>query len=151
MEPQRRKPTGREKDEAAFKLLEKLQEQLQSSDASSRRRAAFNLSWLQEDGLEVLRGALFGSFSVTTKNAAAYGLRKMRGRMKKMAVDVLKQGLKSRDGPAREVSRNALQLLGEEVPGRPPSRGQPARGLRIKEIAKRGRPRRQIDMRRTRR
>lgn len=150
MEPERRKPTGREKDEAAVKLLEKLQEQLQSSDASSRRRAAYNLSWLQEDGLEILREALFGDLAVTTKNAAAYGLRKMRGRMKKMAVGVLKQGLKGRDGPTREVSRNALQLLGEEVPGKPAPRGQTARGLRIKEIARKGRPRRQMDMRRTR-
>jgi HEAT repeat protein len=151
MEPERRKPTGREKDEAAVKLLEKLREQLQSSDASSRRRAAFNLSWLQEDGLEILRGALFGSFPVTTKNAAAYGLRKMRGRMKKMAVDVLKQGLKSRDALAREVSRSALQLLGEEVPGKPAPRRQTAKGLRIREITRKGGPRRQIDIRRTRR
>jgi HEAT repeat protein len=150
MEPERRKPTGREKDEAAIKLLEKLQEQLESADASNRRRAAFNLSWLQEDGLEILRDALFGNFAVTTKNAAAYGLRKMRGRMKKMAVDILKQGLKSRDRLTREVSRNALQLLGEEVPGKPASRGQTAKGLRIKEIARKGRPRRQVNMRRTR-
>lgn len=150
MEPQRRKPTGREKDEAAIKLLEKLQEQLQSSDASSRRRAAFNLSWLQEDGLEILRDALIGNLPVTTKNAASYGLRKMRGRMKKIAVDVLKQGLKSHDRLTREVSRNALQLLGEEVPGRPASGKHAAKGLRIKEIAKRGRPRRQVDMRRAR-
>ena len=150
MEPERRKPTGREKDEAAIKLLEKLQEQLQSSDASSRRRAAFNLSWLQEDGLEILRDALLGDLPVTTKNAASYGLRKMRGRMKKVAVDVLKQGLKSHDRMTREVSRSALQILGEEVPGKPAPRRPAARGLRIREIAQKGRPRRQVDIRRTR-
>lgn len=150
MEPQRRKPTGREKDEAAIKLLEKLQEQLQSSDASSRRRAAFNLSWLQEDGLEILRDALLGNLPVTTKNAASYGLRKMRGRMKKIAVDVLKDGMNSRDRMTREVSRSALQLLGEQVPGKPAPRKPTAKGLRIREIIRKGRPRRQMDMRRTR-
>lgn len=134
MESERRKLSGREKDEAAIKLLEKLQDQLHSSDASSRRRAAFNLSWLQEDGLEVLKSALFGTAPVTTKNAAAYGLRKMRGRMKKMALDILKQGLKHRESSTREVSRHALRLLGEDVPAAPGSRRKPGKGTRIKEI-----------------
>ncbi|UCC98022.1 MAG: hypothetical protein JSW66_19505 [Phycisphaerales bacterium] len=150
MESERRKRTGREKDEAAVKLLEKLQEQLQSSDASSRRRAAFNLSWLQEDGLEILRDALFGELHVTTKNAAAYGLRKMRGRMKKMALEVLKQGLKRRDRSAREVCTNALRLLGEAVPQRASSQGRTVKSLRIKDIAKRGRPRGRVGVRRAR-
>jgi hypothetical protein len=79
MESERRKPSGREKDEAAVRLLEKLQDQLRSPDASNRRRAAFNLSWMQEDGLEILKAALYNAVPVTTKNAAAYGLRKMRG------------------------------------------------------------------------
>lgn len=134
MESERRKFSGREKDEAAIRLLEKLRDQLHSSDASNRRRAAFNLSWLQEDGLEVLRDALFGNVPVTTKNAAAYGLRKMRGRMKKMAVDILKQGLKRREGSTREVCRHALGLLGEETPAAPASQRRASRGLRIKEI-----------------
>ena len=99
MESETKKTTGREKDEAAVKLLEKLRDQLHSSDASNRRRAAFNLSWLQEDGLEILKDALFGSDPVTTKNAAAYGLRKMRGRMKKMALDVLARSYASKTGP----------------------------------------------------
>lgn len=141
MESERRKLSGREKDEAAVKLLEKLQDQLHSSDASSRRRAAFNLSWLQEDGLEILKGALFGSVPVTTKNAAAYGLRKMRGRMKKIALDILKQGLKHRDNSTREVCRHALKLLGEEVPAPSNSRRQAVKGLRIKEISRNKRPR----------
>jgi len=150
MESEKRKSSGREKDEAAVKLLEKLQEQLQSSDASSRRRAAFNLSWLQEDGLEILRDALFGDSPITTKNAASYGLRKMRGRMKKMAVGILKEGLKQRDGPTREVCRSALELLGEQVPRKSASQRQPAKGLRIREIVRKGRPRGQVGMRRAR-
>ena len=62
MESEKRILTGREKDEAAIKLLEKLKEQLRSSDASNRRRAAFNLSWMQEDGLEILKCVLYGNF-----------------------------------------------------------------------------------------
>jgi hypothetical protein len=111
MESEKRILTGREKDEASIRLLEKLQEQLRSSDASNRRRAAFNLSWMQEDGLEILKEALIGSDLITTKNAAAYGLRKMRGRMKKMALEVLNQGLKHRDSSTRQVCSSALQLL----------------------------------------
>jgi hypothetical protein len=147
MESERKELSGREKEEAAIKLLEKLRGQLHSSDASNRRRAAFNLSWMQEDGLEILKGALFGDFSVTTKNAAAYGLRKMRGRMKKMALEVLKQGLKRRDSSTREVCTNALQLLGQEVPEGSASRGQAGKKSRIKEIPKKSRPRLKIDTR----
>ena len=151
MESERRKLSGREKDEAAVKLLEKLQEQLHSSDASNRRRAAFNLSWLQEDGLEILQGALFGSAHITTKNAAAYGLRKMRGRMKKIALDILKQGLKHRDKSTREVSRHALKLLGEKVPmPLNNSRRQTVKGSRIREIQRKSRPRGPVGTRRLR-
>ena len=74
------------KDEASIKLLEKLKRQLHSSNASIRRRAAFNLSWMQEDGLEILKDILLGDFSVTAQNASAYGLRKMQGRMREEVV-----------------------------------------------------------------
>ena len=148
MESEKRILTGREKDEAAIRLLEKLQEQLRSSDASNRRRAAFNLSWMQEDGLEILKGALFGNDSVTTKNAAAYGLRKMRGRMKKMALEVLDQGLKHRDSTTREVSRNALQLLGRKVPGASALQKPAAKRTRIKEISHERKSRSRMDTRR---
>ena len=63
MESEKQTLTGREKDEAAIKLLKKLKEQLSSSDASNRRKAAFNLSWMQEDGLEILKEALTGNSS----------------------------------------------------------------------------------------
>jgi hypothetical protein len=148
MESEKRILTGREKDEAAIRLLEKLQEQLRSSDASNRRRAAFNLSWMQEDGLEILKGALFGNDNVTTKNAAAYGLRKMRGRMKKIALEVLNQGLKHRDSTTREVSRNALQLLGRKVPGASAPQKPVAKRTRIREISHERKPRSRMDTRR---
>jgi len=106
---------------------------------------------MQEDGLEILKGALFGSLPVTTKNAAAYGLRKMRGRMKKMALEVLTQGLKHREGSTRDVCRNALQLLGQETPEESIPRRGAAKGLRIKEVPKKkSGPRREIGVRRTR-
>jgi len=147
MESEIRKRSGREKDKASIKLLEKLRGQLYSSNASNRRRAGFNLSWMQEDGLEVLRDALFGDFPTTTKNAAAYGLRKMHGRMKKMALDVFKQGLKHRDSSTREVCRNALSLLGQKIPEKSFSKEPAAGNLRIREILKKSRPREKISMR----
>jgi len=150
MQSEIRRQSGREKDEAAVKLLEKLQDQLHSSDASVRRRAAFNLSWMQEDGLEILKGALYGNFHATTKNAAAYGLRKMRGRMKKVALEVLNQGLKRRDKSTREICRNALKLLGQKMPEGSEQRERSSRKSRIKEISRKTRPRRIIDTRRTR-
>ena len=150
MQSEIRRQSDQEKDEAAVKLLEKLQDQLNSSDASIRRRAAFNLSWMQEDGLEILKGALNGNFPTTTKNAASYGLRKMRGRMKKIALDVLNQGLKRRDRSTREICRNALKLLGQKVPEASEPRGQSSRKSRIKEIQRKTRPRRIIDTRRIR-
>jgi hypothetical protein len=134
MKSERRKPSGREKDEASIRLLEKLREQLYSFNPSVRRQAAFHLSWMQEDGLEILKDALFGDFSATAKNAAAYGLRKMRGRMKKMSLEVLEQGLRQRDSAAREVCRRALLLMGEI---QEPTAGK----LEIKEITRKGRPR----------
>jgi hypothetical protein len=150
MESERRKLTGREKDEASIKLLEKLQEQLQSCDASNRRKAAFNLSWLQEDGMEVLRDTLFGEMHVTAKNAAAYGLRKMRGRMRKMALEILAEGLKRRDRATREVCTNALRLLGKGVPAKVSPQGRTVRSLQIKDVPRKGRPRGRVDMRRAR-
>jgi hypothetical protein len=148
MESEKRILTGREKDEAAIRLLGKLKEQLRSSDASNRRRAAFNLSWMQEDGLEILKEALTGSDHVTTKNAAAYGLRKMHGRMKKMALEVLNDGLKHRDSSTRQVSRSALQLLGQKVPAGSVTQKPLARKSRIREISNESRPRLRIDARR---
>jgi len=137
-----------QKQEAAIRLLRKLGEQLQSADASTRRRAAYNLSWMQEDGLQILKGVLFGNFQVTAKNASAYGLRKMRGRMKKPALEVLDQGLKHRDRSTKQVCRNALQLLGREASGGTAPKRHAGKKTRIKEISHESRPRLKTDSRR---
>jgi hypothetical protein len=152
MELEKRELSGREKDEASIKLLRKLQEQLYSTDASNRRRAAYKLSWMQEDGLDILKSALFGNCPVPSKNAAAYGLRKMRGRMKKMSLEVLEQGLKHRDNTIRGICRNALQMLGKKVPRSSAPKKPPVSHLRIKEIPRKQGPRRRGGItRRTRR
>jgi hypothetical protein len=151
MELEKRELEGREKDEASIKLLRKLGGQLYSSDASNRRRAAYKLSWMQEDGLDILKAVLFGDCPAHTKNAAAYGLRKMRGRMKKMALEILEQGLKYRDASTREICRNALQLLGQKVPKETRPKRPPVSHLAIRELPSKSRPRRGLGIRHTRR
>jgi len=109
------------------------------------------LSWMQEDGLDILKAVLFGDCPAHTKNAAAYGLRKMRGRMKKIALEVLEQGLKCHDASTREICRNALQLLGQKVPKEPRPKRPPVSHLTIREIPRKSSPRRRVVNRRTRR
>lgn len=111
MRLEKRKPSGREKNEEAVKLLAKLREQLYSSNISIVRQSAFHLSWMQEDGLEILTEALFGNSPRRTKGAAAYGLRKMRGRMRKRAEEELIEGLKHPDPRTAEICGNALIVL----------------------------------------
>ncbi len=147
MESGKRKISGREKDKESVELLGKLQGQLHSTNASIRRRAAYNLSWLQEDGLDVLKGVLYGNFSVTSKNAAAYGLRKMQGRMKKVAYEVLMEGLKRQDSATSEICRNALLLLGHAVPPEFLRKKKVMKKSRIREIPRKSRPRRTIGSR----
>ncbi len=145
---EKKETSGREKDEESIKLLRKLREQLYSSDASNRRRAAYKLSWMQEDGLEILKETLFGSCPVPSRNAAAYGLRKMRGRMKKAALEILEQGLKHRDNSTRGICRNALQMLGQKVPKMAAPKKPPVSHLAIRELPKkRGSGRRVINRR----
>ena len=151
MELEKRETSGREKDEASIKLLRKLREQLYSSDASNRRRAAYKLSWMQEDGLEILKDTLFGSCPVPSRNAAAYGLRKMRGRMKKAALEILEHGLKHRDNSTRGICRNALQMLGKKVPKMAAPKKPPVSHLAIRELPSKNRPGRRVVNRRTRR
>ena len=147
METEKRKNSGREKDESSVHLLSKLQGQLHSSNASIRRRAAFNLSWMQEDGLDILKNILYGDYVVTSKNAAAYGLRKMQGRMKKMAIDVLKEGLKQHNGSTCDICRSALQLLGYKIPEEFLPKKKVTRKTRVKDISRKNRPRRIINTR----
>ncbi|MBN2590624.1 MAG: hypothetical protein JXA96_12240 [Sedimentisphaerales bacterium] len=142
MESESKKVTEEQKEEIAKQLLEKLKVQLFSSKASIRRRAAFNLSWMQEDGLEILRSIFLGDFSETAKNASAYGLRKMQGRMKKKALDVFKEGLRQRNNLTGEISRNALVLLGYKIPKEYLPDKQNDKKNRINEIPNRSSPRR---------
>jgi hypothetical protein len=111
----KRKLSGREKDEASVKLLEKLRVSLYSSDSSAARQAAFKLSWMQEDGFDILQEALLGRSSRRTKYAAAYGLRSMHGRMKKMALNLLERGSKHRDRDIKNVCNQALTLLSQRA------------------------------------
>jgi hypothetical protein len=147
MESESTKDTDRQKEEISKQLLEKLKGQLHSSNASVRRRAAFNLSWMQEDGLDILKSILLGDFSETAKNASAYGLRKMQGRMKKKALDVFKEGLKQRNLSTGEICRNALVLLGYKIPKEYLPDKQPDNRFRINELPRKTQPRRTINSR----
>jgi hypothetical protein len=140
MELEEEKSAGREKDEAAIELLRQLKQKLRSGDISHARRAAYNLSWLQEDGLAILTETLVGNFSRTAKTASTYGLRNMKGRMKKMALEVLEQGLNHRDRTTKAACSKALSLLKggaekESGPHKRRRRGRP----RIQGIRRRGR------------
>ncbi|HNY79249.1 MAG: hypothetical protein RBS72_16575 [Sedimentisphaerales bacterium] len=144
MRLEKRKPSGREKDEEALKLLAKLREQLYSSNISIVRQSAFNLSWMQEDGLDILTEALFGNSPRRTKGAAAYGLRKMRGRMRKQAEETLIEGLKHPDSKTAEICGNALIVLKRGKRTGKPGRPAKARNTKfqIREIPNKGRQKR---------
>jgi hypothetical protein len=138
MKLDRRKLSGREKDARAIKLLAQLRDKLYSQHVPVARRAAFNLSWMQEDGLDILKEALFSNAGRRTKSAAAYGLRKMRGRMTEPAVEVLSEGLADSDRMTAEVCENALSILQNGVPAKPapPPRAKTGR-FEIRGIAQR--------------
>jgi hypothetical protein len=121
MKLEKRKPSGREKDEDAIRLLEKLRQQLYFPNLTAIRQSAFHLSWLQEDGLDILKEALFSNSSRKTKSAAAYGLRKMRGRMAKMAIEVLKEGTKHSNNITATTCENALKVLNQKGKKKRPS------------------------------
>jgi len=125
MRVEKRKVSGRETSEAATKLLEKLRERLFFGDASARRCAAFKLSWMQEDGLDILKEILFKNDTpITAKYAAGYGLRSMNGRMKKMALEVITEGLSHPGSSVREVCSHTLRLLTDRAEGRAPLRAE---------------------------
>ena len=123
-----------EKREAALERLRQLRERLLSKDISTARLAGFNLSWMQEDGLAILKEALFGNYPKTTKKAAAYGLRSMHGRMKKLGAEVLEQGRSHSDRTTREVCVKALAIMKGQIPKR--TGPKPGRD-KIKGIARR--------------
>ena len=111
MKSDEQKSSGQAKDEASIERLRQLTRKLCSNDITTARLAAFNLSWMQEDGLAILEKILFGDFSRTTKKAAAYGLRSMKGRMRKSAKEVLERGLKNRNRTTKAACIKALSLM----------------------------------------
>ncbi len=126
-----------QRDEATVKLLIKLREKLLSNNISTARLAAFSLSWKQEDGLTILKEALFGDYPRTTKKAAAYGLRSMNGRMQIMGMEVLKQGLKHQDRTTKAACVKSLSLVKAGPSKKADSGGKPASGKpKIKPITK---------------
>ena len=142
------KMSDREKDEASSELLGRLKSRLLSDGASSRRRAGFHLSWMQEDGLETLKEVLFGHFPKTAKNAAAYGLRSMRGRMKKTALDVLEEGLRTQDRTTREVCRHCLSIAQGKVEQESAAKkSRRVRRFQIRETRRKSRPRSNVGKR----
>jgi len=153
MKLEKRVPSGREKDQESIMLLEKLREQLYSSNVSLVRQSAFHLSWLQEDGLDILKEALFGKTPKRAKSAAAYGLRKMRGRMKKMGERLLSDGLNHPDPGTVEVCKNAFLIMRRKTaPKRSFARRKKAQAprLEIREIPRKPAQRRLGAIRRPR-
>ena len=147
MDSEKKGFSGSEQGEPSEKLLERLEEQLHSSNGSIRRQAAFNLSWMQEDGLEILKRVLFGNAPARTKNAAAYGLRRMRGRMKKTALDVISGGLQHGNKSTREVCEHAVGLV-EGGNGKTPAKRKPAK-RRIAEMPSKSRARKRTPVQNT--
>ena len=149
MELDGKKPGEVEKDAEAIERLRQLREKLLSDNISTARVAGHNLSWMQEDGLAILKEVLFGNYSRDAKKAAAYGLRSMHGRMKKIASEVLKQGLEHRDRVTRDACVKSLAIMRGEAPKKTGSGRKSESGKhRIREIrAKRG-PRTQSPRRR---
>jgi hypothetical protein len=147
---EKRKPSGREKDEEAIKLLEQLREKLYVDDISVARRAAFTLSWKQEDGLDILKEALYSDSPRTAKIAAVYGLRNMQGRMKKPALALLEEGIKHRKPDIRNACNHALSLMRQGTLEKPPQ-GKPSKlgKFEIREIRGRRTPRGQMRARST--
>lgn len=99
-----------------FKVPNELLEQLRKRILSDQgcRSAASLLSELHEDGLRVLKEALFSNSPKATKEVAAHGLGLMRGRMREKALVVLKKGLRSPDPDVREACQKRLCHLLED-------------------------------------
>jgi hypothetical protein len=102
---------NRERDAETLAKLKELGMKLFSEDITEARLAARNLSWMQDDGLLILKQALFGDYSRTTKKSAAYGLRSMQGRMKKLGIEVLEQGLRHRNVQTKAACKKSMMLI----------------------------------------
>ncbi len=108
--------SDQEKHEAALEALKKLKDRLVSGDISDARLAAFKLAWMQDDGLVILKEVLFGNYQRNAKKSAAYGLRSMNGRMKKLGRAVLEDGLKHRNRTTKAACVKAIFLMNGGVP-----------------------------------
>lgn len=108
--------SDQKKHEAALEALRKLKDRLVSGDISDARLAAFKLAWMQDDGLVILKEVLFGNYQRNAKKAAAYGLRSMNGRMKKLGRAVLEDGLKHRDRTTKAACIKAIFLMNGGTP-----------------------------------
>ena len=129
------KLSERQRDEATVELLRKLREKLLSDNISTARVAGLNLAWKQEDGLTILSEVLFGEYPRTAKKAAAYGLRSMNGRMKKLGIEVLEKGLKHRNRTTKAVCIKSISLIKAKASGKGGSGSKPATGRhKITEI-----------------
>ncbi len=145
MIPDKKTPEREEKEKTSLELLRKLREKLFSEHISTARLAAQRLGWLQDDGLTILKEALFGDYSKIVKKAAAYGLRSMRGRMKRAAIEVLQQGLIHRDRTTQAACLKSLQIIHGEIPKRtgPGKKSQPPRKggkMHIQELPANAKP-----------
>lgn len=131
----------RQNDEESIKALKELTKKLCTNDITIARLAAYNLSWMQEDGLAILANILNGDFTRTSKKAAAYGLRSMKGRMRKLAIEVLQKGLKSRDRTTKAACIKALSLMNKgSAPKDNSDKKNQAGKHRIQEIRKKPEP-----------
>lgn len=125
MNTEKQNQTERVRDEQTIAQLKDLSQKLFSGDINKARLAAHQLSWMQEDGFTILKLALFGRYPRDTKKAAAYGLRSMKGRMKKVAIELLQEGLRDRDRTTKAASKKALQLMKILPPERRPQKPKP--------------------------
>ena len=140
MNSQGSEPSDQEKHEAAVALLRRLKDKMHTGDITSARKAAYQLSWMQEDGLDILKAALFSGSPKTAKKAAAYGLRSMRGRMKKLATEVLKEGSEHHNRIVKDACTKALLIMEGKFVPTPRPRGRASRGnVRIRENRNRNR------------
>jgi uncharacterized membrane-anchored protein YjiN (DUF445 family) len=142
--------SDQEKHDAAVELLKELKKKLYSDDITTARLAAHKLSWMQEDGLAMLRSALFGSHPKTVKKAAAYGLRSMRGRMRKLASQVLEEGSQRSNLTTKAACEKALFLMKGGIPEKSRSNSKSnSNRMRIREMRNKDRARRRFTERRT--
>lgn len=141
MKSENGKMSDQEKHELAVQHLIELTDRLYSENISKARLAAYKLSWMQEDGLDILKKALLGGYPKTTKQAAAYGLRKMKGRMRKMALEVLQQGLSHNNRTTKAICEKSLELM-KGVSSKKDYSQRKTGKQRIQEIAKKNEYRR---------